>query len=84
MQPPSQHITSTILQSFSHLLSSAYFFNCLIDSLFKPLIKQGLNDEEVAARAAITLKAANVTGQSTDDVSEQLTAVWNGYKVTAD
>ena len=46
--------------------------------------QQGLNDEEVAARAAITLKAANVTGQSTDDVSEQLTAVWNGYKVTAD
>ncbi len=45
--------------------------------------QQGLSDKEVAERAAITLKAANVTGQSTDDVSEQLTAVWNGYKVTA-
>ena len=46
--------------------------------------QQGLNDKEIAERAAITLKAANVTGQSTDDVSEQLTAVWNGYKVTAE
>ena len=45
--------------------------------------QQGLSDKEVAERAAITLKAANVTGQSTEDVSEQLTAVWNGYKVTA-
>lgn len=46
--------------------------------------QQGLNDKEIAERAAITLKAANVTGQSTDAVSEQLTAVWNGYKVTAE
>jgi hypothetical protein len=46
--------------------------------------QQGLNDQEIAARAAITLKAANVTGQSTDQVSEQLTSVWNGYKVTAE
>ena len=27
---------------------------------------------------------ANVTGQSTSDVSEELTAVWNGYKVNAE
>ena len=46
--------------------------------------QQGLSDKEVEERAKITLKAANVTGQSTSDVSEQLTAVWNGYKVTAE
>jgi len=45
--------------------------------------QQGLNDEETAARTETTLKAANVTGQSTREVSEQLTAVWNGYKVSA-
>lgn len=46
--------------------------------------QQGLSDEEVAARAETTLKAANVTGQSTREVSEQLTAVWNGYQVSAE
>ena len=46
--------------------------------------QQGLNDEQIAERAAITLKTANVTGQSADEVSEQLTSVWNGYKVSAE
>lgn len=46
--------------------------------------QQGLSEEDVAARAEVTLKAANVTAQSTDEVSEQLTAVWNGYKVSAE
>ena len=46
--------------------------------------QQGLSDEESAARAETTLKAANVTGQAGAEVSEQLTAVWNGYKVTAE
>ena len=46
--------------------------------------QQGLSEEEVQARAGVTVKTANVTGQSASDVSEQLTAVWNGYKVTAD
>lgn len=46
--------------------------------------QQGLSDKEIQARTAITLKTANVTNQSTADVSEQLTAVWNGYKVNAD
>ena len=46
--------------------------------------QQGLQDAEVQARAETTLKAANVTGQSADAVSEQLTAVWNGYKVSAE
>ena len=45
--------------------------------------QQGLGDEEVAARTEVTLKAANVTGQDTAEVSEQLTAIWNGYKVEA-
>lgn len=37
--------------------------------------QQGLNDEETEARTNVTLKAANVTQQSTSEVSEQLTAV---------
>lgn len=46
--------------------------------------QQGLSDEEAQARAETTLKAANVTGQTGKQVSEELTAVWNGYKVTAE
>lgn len=46
--------------------------------------QQGLSDEEVKARAETTLKAANVTGQATKTVSEQLTSVWNGFKVGAE
>ena len=46
--------------------------------------QQGLEDEEVQARTETTLKAANVTGQTGAEVSEQLTAVWNGYKVAAE
>ena len=45
--------------------------------------QQGLSDAEVEARTETTLKAAAITGQSADAVSEQLTAVWNGYKVSA-
>ena len=45
--------------------------------------QQGLSDAEIKKRSEITLKTANVTGQSADKVSEELTAVWNGYKVTA-
>ena len=45
--------------------------------------QQGLSDAEVKARTETTLKTANVTKQSTEAVSEQLTAVWNGYKVSA-
>lgn len=45
--------------------------------------QQGLEETDVTARTDVTLKAANVTGQSTQEVSEQLTAVWNGYKVSA-
>lgn len=46
--------------------------------------QQGLSDKEVEARTKVTIKAANVTGQSAAEVSEQLTAVWNGYKVVAE
>ena len=46
--------------------------------------QQGLSDEESNARAETTIKAANVTGQSAQQVSEELTAVWNGYKVSAE
>ena len=46
--------------------------------------QQGLSEEEVAARSETTVKVANITGQSADAVSEQLTAVWNGYKVSAE
>lgn len=45
--------------------------------------QQGLSDTEAQARAETTVKVANVTGQNAEEVSEQLTAVWNGYKVSA-
>ena len=46
--------------------------------------QQGLEAAEATARAETTVKAANVTGQTGDEVSEQLTAVWNGYQVSAE
>ena len=46
--------------------------------------QQGLGEEDVEARTNVTLKTANVTQQSTAEVSEQLTAIWNGYKVNAE
>ena len=45
--------------------------------------QQGLSDTDVAARTDVTMKVANVTGQNASAVSEQLTAVWNGYKVSS-
>ena len=46
--------------------------------------QQGLGEEDVQQRARLTLMTANVTGQDAKDVSEELTAVWNGYKVSAE
>ena len=46
--------------------------------------QQGDSDEIAQAKADVTLKTANVTGQSGQAVSEQLTSVWNGYKVSAE
>ena len=43
--------------------------------------QQGLDDNTVKTLTDITSMTANVTGQGMDTVSEQLTAVWNGYKV---
>lgn len=45
--------------------------------------QQGLSQKEVEARTAVSAKTANVTGQSMQEVSEELTAVWNGFQVTA-
>jgi TP901 family phage tail tape measure protein len=41
--------------------------------------QQGLNDEEVKKRTDITIKMANVAGESAKVVSDQLTAVWNNF-----
>lgn len=41
--------------------------------------QQGLSDEQVAQRTATTIKLANVTGQSAEDVSSYMTAVWNNF-----
>lgn len=43
-----------------------------------------LSEEEVNAKTEVTLKTANVTQQRASEVSELLTAVWNGYKVSAE
>lgn len=43
--------------------------------------QQGDDDATAQAKANITAKTANVTGQDMSTVSEQLTAVWNGYQV---
>lgn len=41
--------------------------------------QQGLNETEVAKRTETTIKMANVTGQSVETISNQLTAVWNNF-----
>lgn len=43
--------------------------------------QQGLTTEQASERARITSQVSNVTGQSTEAVSEQLTSLWNGYQV---
>ena len=45
--------------------------------------QQGDSDAVAKTKAETTIKAANVTQQDAAVVSEQLTAVWNGYKVSA-
>ena len=45
--------------------------------------QQGLNAQEVQQRTETTLKAQNVTGAGTE-MTDYLTAVWNGYKVVND
>ena len=41
--------------------------------------QQGDSQEEVMKKAAVTTKMANVTGQSAEVVSNQLTAIWNNF-----
>lgn len=41
--------------------------------------QQGLNDKQVAERTETTLKLANVTRQSAQEVSNELTAIWNNF-----
>ena len=41
--------------------------------------QQGLSEEEVKKRTNITIKAANVLGDSADEVSNYLTAIWNNF-----
>ena len=41
--------------------------------------QQGLNDSEVRERTDVTIKMANVTRESAEEVSEQMTAIWNNF-----
>ena len=47
-------------------------------------IQQGKTLEESNSLANLTLKTANVTGQATAEVSEQLTSLMNGYQISVD
>lgn len=46
--------------------------------------QQGLDDKQVEARTAITLKMANASGVAAETVAEQLTAVWNNFSKGTD
>ena len=41
--------------------------------------QQGLSTEEVKERTDITIKMANAVNESTEKISDQLTAVWNNF-----
>ena len=41
--------------------------------------QQGLSDAEVQARTDVTIKMANVSRQSAEEVSDQMTAIWNNF-----
>ena len=41
--------------------------------------QQGLGDEDVQARTDATIKLANVTGQSAEQISSYMTAIWNNF-----
>ena len=46
--------------------------------------QQGLSDEEVKKRTDVTVKMANVSRQSAEEVSSQMTAVWNNFNKAGD
>lgn len=41
--------------------------------------QQGLDDQAVKERTDVTIKMANVSGQTAEAVSDQMTAVWNNF-----
>lgn len=41
--------------------------------------QQGLDDTQVKERSDITIKMANVSRQSAEEVSDQMTAIWNNF-----
>ena len=41
--------------------------------------QQGLDADQVKERTDVTVKMANVTGQTAQEVSDQMTAVWNNF-----
>ena len=41
--------------------------------------QQGLSEDEVDARTETTLKMSNVTGETVDEVSSYMTAIWNNF-----
>lgn len=41
--------------------------------------QQGLDDTQVKERTDVTIKMANVSRQSAEEVSDQLTAIWNNF-----
>ena len=41
--------------------------------------QQGLNDKEVKERTDTTIKLANVTGETAEQVSEWMTSIWNNF-----
>ena len=46
--------------------------------------QQGLNDKQVKERTDVTIKMANVTGQTASEVSDQMTAIWNNFAKGSD
>lgn len=44
--------------------------------------EQGLGDQAVAARTDVVVKAAQVAHQTTTDMADQMTGIWNGYKAS--
>ena len=41
--------------------------------------QQGLDDQAVKARTDVTVKMMNVTGKSAEEISSQMTAIWNNF-----
>lgn len=41
--------------------------------------QQGLDEQQVKERADVTIRMANVSRQSAEEVSDQLTAIWNNF-----